>query len=135
MRWRVSYRGGEIQGSPFIPQRAGRSLPQEQGVGFAKQKGPPAPLPLSLTARAMRPTALTASRAIPGLMSLAYSVSSPTISYLLKNSNEKRRLVITDDLETGIEDVCGTHALLVDAMAARHSILSFLTYQGSWARQ
>lgn len=38
---------------------------------------------LLLTDKAMRPTALTASLAMSGLMSRAYSVSSPTISYTL----------------------------------------------------
>ncbi len=39
--------------------------------------------PLSGTASAMRPTARTASRAMEGEMSRAYSVSSVTMSYTL----------------------------------------------------
>ena len=59
-------------------------------VETAGMRGPtilhPPPLksdsPHFLTESAMRPTALTASLAMRGLMSLAYSVSSPTMSYL-----------------------------------------------------
>ena len=66
-------------------RRHGRERGGEDGQEVAFVIGTLAVAPTSspfLTVSAMHPTAFTASRAIPGLMSLAYSVSSPTISYL-----------------------------------------------------